>query len=88
MTFQDNKPGIDWIFGFEKRNKDLLTRRKPEILTLARAKNFTKEVADQFFELWTNLLTENGLLDKPENIFNADETGLSTDIRRGQVYVK
>ena len=86
--FKDNIPGKDWFKRFERRNKDILTRRKPEILSMARARSFTNEVADGFFNLWNKVLDENNLRERPEAIWNCDETGLSTDITGGSVYVR
>ena len=35
--FNDGRPGPDWMLLFEHRHAVILTRRKPELLTLARA---------------------------------------------------
>ena len=56
----------------------MIKRRKPETLTLARAKALTHEVVDEFFEMWTNLLTKYDLVNKPDRIYNCDEAGFST----------
>ena len=85
--FKDGRPGPEWILTFEKRNATLLTRRKPEILTMARAKGLTKPVVEEFFNMYESLLNEEGLHDQPGRIFNLDETGLSTDRVHNKVYV-
>ena len=87
-VFKDGSPGTDWIQNFEKRNAHILTRRKPEILTLSRAKSLTVEVRDAFFKLWLGVLNENDLLEAPDRIFNLDETGLNTDSSSRKVYTK
>ena len=87
-VFKHGKPGLDWIYGFEERHSDILTRRKPESLTMARAKALTTQVRDEFFEMWTTVLEENGLTNAPERIFNLDETGLNTDATSGLVYTR
>jgi hypothetical protein len=38
--FKNGIPGIDWIQKFERRHPEI-SKRKPELLTLARAKNMT-----------------------------------------------
>ena len=47
--FKDNWPGEDWIIGFEKRWRGELSKRKPELLTKARAEGLTESVANAFF---------------------------------------
>ena len=64
-----------------------MTRRKPEILTMARAKGLTKPVVDEFFSMYEKLLKDNQLDDQPGRIFNLDETGLTTDRVHNKVYV-
>ena len=66
--------GKKWLRGFLKRHPEL-TFRKPEKLSLARAKGFTKETFDAFFKL---LKDEAKTMDFPlHKIYNCDETGIS-----------
>ena len=56
----------------------MLSRRKPEVLTLARAKSLNKDVVDAFYAMWEQVLTDpanNNLEQRPYAIFNCDETG-------------
>ena len=85
--FKDGRPGPDWILNFERRNDSLLTRRKPEILTMGRAKGLTKPLVEEFFNMYEDLLKESNLVDQPGRIFNLDETGLSTNRVHNKVYV-
>ena len=85
--FKDNIPGKAWILGFEARNKAVLTKRKPEILTVARSKALTSEVVNKFFEMWEDVVMINMLQDEPGRVFNCDEIGLNTNPVHGQVYV-
>lgn len=66
--------GKKWVRLFFKRHPELSLRR-PQNLSMARAKGFTKENTDKYFSL---LKTE---LDKiksdPSRIFNVDETGIT-----------
>lgn len=83
--FKDYVPGQDFLVNFEKRWKEDLSRRKPELLTKARAEGLSNFVVDEFFKLYQNVLDENNLNDHPERIFNLDETGLGTDPTKGKV---
>lgn len=85
--FKDNCPGEDWIIGFEKRWKGKLSKRKPELLTKARAEGLTESVVNAFFQMYENVLVKNDLLDKPHRIFNLDEAGLGTNPIASKVFV-
>lgn len=85
--FTNNRPGDDWMRLYEQRHADVLKRRKPEILTLARAKGLTVDVVNGFFDMYEEVLRDNGLSDQPHRIFNLDETGLNTDRRSDAVFV-
>ena len=85
--FKNNMPGYDFIVGFEKRWKDELVRRKPELLTKARAEGLSQFVVNEFFTLYQQILDENNLNGHPERIFNLDETDLATDPTKGKVFV-
>ncbi|XP_077968684.1 uncharacterized protein LOC144422763 [Styela clava] len=85
--FVDNKPGKDWMRSFEKRHPEI-SRKKPELLTKARAEGLSHSVISTFFEMYRSILENNGLLQQPHRIFNLDETGLNTDPRSAKVYAK
>jgi hypothetical protein len=82
--FKNNNPGMDWMKLFERRHPDI-SKRQPEILTLARAKNMTPEVVNHFFNTYEKVVSDNSLT--AERIFNCDETGLNTDMRSKKVFV-
>ena len=84
--FQNNRPGIDWLRMFEKRHPEI-SKRRGEILTISRAKNMTPEVVNAFFDKYEKVVTENGLGQSPNSIWNCDETGLNTDHRSKRVFV-
>ena len=63
---------------FEKRQKKILTRRRPEILAISRANAMTEIVRDNFFKMWKEVILSNNLHKEPERIFNLDETGMDT----------
>ncbi|XP_017302856.1 uncharacterized protein LOC108253432 [Diaphorina citri] len=85
--FNNDTPGYDFMIGFEKRWSEQLTRRKPELLTKARAEGLTQFVVDEFFNMYETILKDNNLENHPERIFNLDETGLGTDPTKGKVLV-
>lgn len=86
--FKDNRPGEDWMLLFEKRHANAIKRRKPEILTTARAEGLSDNVVNKFFDMYEGLLTEHNLHNAPERLFNLDETGFNTDRTGGAVYVQ
>lgn len=67
--------GRDWLFGFLKRNPEI-TFRKPEATSAARARGFNKPAVHAFFDVLENTLKDKRF--SPSQIYNADETGIST----------
>ena len=74
------KVGIDWLYGFEKRWKDELTRRVAQPLPASRAYACNPSVVDDFFQKLASTCECLNLNRKPQNIFNVDETGFQTDV--------
>ena len=74
--FQNRIAGRDWYEAFTKRHPQL-SLRKPEALSYARAKNASVEVVDDFFAKLAAVYSRLGLLNRPMQIYNADETGIS-----------
>lgn len=76
---ENNKSaGKVWFNGFMKRNP-ILSVRKSEGLSLARAQGMNRKEVGDYFDLLLKLLTENDLLNKPCRIFNMDETGIQVN---------
>ena len=72
---KEEKAGRKWITSFMKRNKNI-SLRKPEATSSARCSGFNKKAVMQFFE---NLKkTYSKLKIDPANIYNVDETALTT----------
>lgn len=73
--------GKDWASGFMMRNN--ISLRKPEGRSLNRITAFNREEMDI---LWTNL---SNVMDKykftPQNVYNVDETGITTVQRPGRI---
>jgi hypothetical protein len=66
-----------WFYAFLKRHPDLKIVQ-PQKLEISRAKGASHEKIENYFRELREILTENDLLDKPERIYNIDETGIST----------
>lgn len=67
--------GPDWLEGFLKRNP-MISVRKPEATSIHRIQGFNKEEVDRFFN---NLEIVFGKYKfEPSQIYNVDETGIST----------
>lgn len=71
----------NWLAGFLRRWKDRLSSVNPRKLESTRAKSTTPEVLASYFSNLKEVLTENDLLDKPQFIYNIDETGLQPEHR-------
>lgn len=69
--------GKDWFTMFVKRNQSL-SIRKPERTSQARAAAVNHPVIDKFYDELLDLLIKYGLKEKPEKIFNCDETNNPT----------
>ena len=73
----------DWLKGFHQRNNNL-SLHQPESTSRARAMAFNKTNVNTFFENVKQVLNseENIFL---RNVWNLDETGLTTVIKSAQV---
>ena len=74
--------GKDWLRGFIQRN-GALTIRKPIATSLARIYGFTENAVNGFFDVLEDTL-QNGNFNAT-NIWNCDETGMSTVVQPGKV---
>ena len=86
--FVNGKPGEEWYRSFMNRWSKKFSPRTPELLTLTRALSCNKTVVDAWFKLLHETLLTNDLLEKPGQILNCDETGLSTNSKGSKIICK
>lgn len=67
--------GWDWLKGFRKRNPSI-SLRTPEATSIARARAFNKVQIGKYFDRLEAVTDEHKF--SPDNIYNMDESGLST----------
>lgn len=84
--FGEKGPSDKWWRGFRKRHPRL-TLRKPDKLDRRRSNTAKKSVVKKHFETLKDSLLAAGLLDKPDHIFNVDETGIEMNKQSGKVVV-
>ena len=86
--FRDGVPGDDWWRLFMKRHPEL-SKRKPQTLQIVRAKAATSDVVDHwFFQCLKPVLYDLQLHEKPQCIFNVDESGFPLSGRPAHVICK
>ncbi|RVE47494.1 hypothetical protein evm_007905 [Chilo suppressalis] len=84
---ENEMAGAAWFKSFIERNPEL-SIRQAEGLSLARAKGLSREEVNNFYDLLIKVLTENDLLDKPERLYNMDESGIQLNNKPGKVIAK
>ena len=73
--FGDKGPSHKWWRCFRERHKNL-TLRKPDKLDRRRNNTAKRSVVRKHFQLLKETLEKANLLNRPEHIFNVDETGI------------
>ncbi|KAI4470958.1 hypothetical protein MML48_1g05839 [Holotrichia oblita] len=73
----NKKASIDWLKGFMKRNRDNISLRKPE--NLAKATGFNRKAVSEFFDNYCVVFKQYKF--KSEQIYNIDETGVTTVLK-------
>lgn len=75
-SFRDGIPGKDWFLNLKKRHPEI-SIKKPQKLSVTRAKSMNKQVIDEYFELLKSKLDE--LKVQPNQIWNCDETNMQLE---------
>jgi hypothetical protein len=81
LGLSDN-PGKKWLNSFIKRHGGDIKWKKQIKLERIRKESFTEHVRSSWFTMLENVMIKYNLLDKPNQIFNVDETGF-TDQTKG-----
>ncbi|KAL0811981.1 hypothetical protein ABMA28_009379 [Loxostege sticticalis] len=84
--FKDDIPGKDWFYLFQKRNG--LSIKKPQPVEIARRKACDPFVIYEYFDLLKKVVEELNLKDKPQQIYNLDETSICNDPVKGKIIGK
>ncbi|KAI8513919.1 hypothetical protein Bbelb_082430 [Branchiostoma belcheri] len=84
--FGGKLPGKRWWSAFRRRHPEI-SLRSPDSLDRARAAMSNARVVEKHFKQLGQLLSENKLHDRPFQVYNADETGMSMDARKSRVVV-
>ena len=71
------RPGVKWLNSFIRRHSEDITWKKQEHLERARAEAFTEHIRVGWFKILKEALTKYDLFDKPNQIFNVDESEFS-----------
>lgn len=75
--FKNNIPGDEWFKNFKLRHK--LSIKKPQSVEYARKKMTDPFVINEHFDLLESTLKELSLQNKPQNIWNLDESSFCHD---------
>ena len=76
-----------WWDSFRKRHPNLKLRQA-EPLAYTRAMANDREVINKYFDMLEETIQENGLTNRPAQIFNCDETGLPLTHKPPKVVVR
>ncbi|XP_074026299.1 uncharacterized protein [Leptinotarsa decemlineata] len=82
-NFKDGVPGEDCFLGFKRRHR--LSMKVPQNVEYGRKKVLDHYIIYQYFDLLKSIMDEHGLHDKPERIWNLDESSLCIDPRKTKV---
>jgi len=69
--------GKDWWAGFRVRHREMLTIRKHEGLSISRASAMNRPAIEKYFNVLEKEMCRLGVTNKPNFIYNCDESGLS-----------
>ncbi|XP_029343531.1 uncharacterized protein LOC100569966 isoform X2 [Acyrthosiphon pisum] len=75
--FKGGYPGHDWWIGFSSRHK--LSLKKPQVVENARKKACDPFIIYNYFDLLWETMTDLGIVNRPDRIWNLDETSFCLD---------
>ncbi|KAJ0180122.1 hypothetical protein K1T71_004713 [Dendrolimus kikuchii] len=81
---ETRKAGPHWLQSFLERHSELSVRQA-EGLSVARVQGLNRKEVDKMFKLLLQILTKHDLINKPDRIFNIDETGVQLNNKPGKV---
>lgn len=81
--FKNDVPGNDWCTGFFKRNS--LSMKKPQSVEVARKRACNPFTVYSYYDLLEKAVEELDLADKPEQIYNLDETSFCNHPSKSKV---
>ncbi|KAJ0172481.1 hypothetical protein K1T71_011620 [Dendrolimus kikuchii] len=74
---ETRKAGPHWLQSFLERHSELSVRQA-EGLSVTRVQGLNRKEVDKMFKLLLQILTKHDLINKPDRIFNIDETVITT----------
>ncbi|CAF3801544.1 unnamed protein product [Rotaria sordida] len=78
----------EWFFCFRQRWQNVIKLVQAYKLENIRSVSCTQTVVDRWFDHLEKVLTKLNLFDRPQSIYNVDETGFGDDPGRRQVIIK
>ncbi|XP_062593403.1 uncharacterized protein LOC134254888 [Saccostrea cucullata] len=84
VPFKNGRPGKKWYYAFMNRNSHIINQRVETALELKRSR-VTKEKVDAWYDRFRDFLLSIDLIDKPNKIWNADETGFNMGSNKSKV---
>ncbi|KAB0790628.1 hypothetical protein PPYR_14930, partial [Photinus pyralis] len=84
--FKDGIPHKDWLTAFMRRQN--LSVKNPENIEIARRKSIDPFLINQYFILLKETVDKLGIADKPQLIWNLDETSFCSDPSKTKVVGK
>ena len=83
---KSNKDMINvWLYGFFKRWSEELASLTPRRLESTRAKATSPDIIENYYKNLQDKIEKYDLTDKPQHIYNIDETGITPDHRPPKV---
>jgi len=81
--FKNGIPGEDWFLSFKQRHR--LSVKIPQNVEISRRKCQDPFIINEYFDLLKTTLLELDILDKPDHIWNLDETSFCADPSKTKV---